>query len=198
MKKLSFILILLLTVSSGLYIGAHFFPQKRSSLIPVSKISPQPTSETQTVHPATPVSLSIPKLQVNAQVESVAMDEKGNMDVPKKVMDVAWYNLGAKPGEAGNAVIAGHLDTVTGAPAVFYKLAALEPGDTITVTDAMSKSYTYTVIRKQNYPYDSFPLQEVFGVNARKRLNLITCEGTFDQHAKNYSHRTVVYAELSG
>ncbi len=198
MKKLSFIILIFLTIFGGLFIGAYFFPQKVSLF--------QKTSTTATVasasipaerKPSQPQTLTIQRLGVNAQIESVAMDEKGNMDVPKQVMNVAWYNLGAKPGERGNAVIAGHLDTVSGKPAVFYKLSSLEAGDTIMVTDAEKNSYTYTVVRKENYPFDSFPLQEVFGVSSKKRLNLITCEGSFDKTAKNYSHRTVVYAELS-
>jgi len=198
MKKLGLIFIFLLTVFGGLYIGAHFFPQKASLSQKATTDTTVSASLPAETSPSQPQTLTIQKLGVNAEIESVAMDEKGNMDVPKQVMNVAWYNLGAKPGERGNAVIAGHLDTVTGKPAVFFKLSTLEAGDTIMVTDADNNSYTYTVVSKENYPYDNFPLQEVFGVSSKKRLNLITCEGSFDQTAKNYSHRTVVYAELSG
>ncbi len=60
-----------------------------------------------------PKILSIPKLEVNAEIETVGLDNKGAMDVPKNAMNVAWYNLGPKPGEKGNAVMAGHLDTIT-------------------------------------------------------------------------------------
>lgn len=197
MKKLSFIIVLFITTFGGLYLGAHFFSQKSSSSHIIMTDAAAPTSLPSKKQSAEPVTLTIQKLGINAQIESVAMDKKGNMDVPRQVMNVAWYNLGARPGEIGNVVIAGHFDTVTGAPAVFFKLATLKAGDSIMVTDADSGSYKYTVVRKENYPYDSFPLQEVFGASSKKRLNLITCEGTFDQNAKNYSHRTVVYAELS-
>lgn len=48
------------------------------------------------------------------------MDAKGNMDIPKRDENVAWYQIGYYPGSKGNAVIAGHYDTATGSPAVFY------------------------------------------------------------------------------
>ena len=41
--------------------------------------------------------------------------------VPSKPTDVAWYKPGPAPGEAGDAVIDGHLDWTTGR-AVFWDL----------------------------------------------------------------------------
>ncbi len=118
------------------------------------------------------------------------------MDIPKKAADVGWFSLGFKPGEVGNAVIDGHLDTQTGAPAVFYDLKSLVVGDQIQVTDQAGKQYNFKVTQIQNYPFDQVPLQSVFGNSSRPHLNLITCQGTWDTQNKNYSQRTVVYTEL--
>lgn len=41
------------------------------------------------------------------------------------------------------------------------------------------------------------PLQKIFGPANGTGLNLIACNGIFDQGTKNYDKRLVVYAELS-
>src|SRR5688500_6975589 len=52
---------------------------------------PEPVSD--------PVSFSIPSLGIeDASVESVGLDKENKMDIPKKDENVAWYNLGVKPG----------------------------------------------------------------------------------------------------
>lgn len=144
-----------------------------------------------------PTTFSIPSLNIeDAPVESVGLDKDNKMDIPKKDEDVGWYNLGPKPGEKGNAVIAGHLDTKTGAPAVFYELNKLKPGDELSVKAKDGKEYKYAVTDVKSYELDKFPLQEVFGSGGKARLNLITCEGTYNRSSKLYSHRLVVYSEL--
>ena len=145
---------------------------------------------------AYPEKLIIPKLNVRANVESVGEDDSGRMDVPKDDLNVAWWKYGAKPGGLGNAVLAGHLDTKIGDPAVFYELNNLEVGDEITVKDIENNTLTFIVSAKEIYIDDSFPLDEVFGATDKTRLNLITCTGYFDRGEKNYSDRLVVYSEL--
>lgn len=146
---------------------------------------------------AQPLTLSIPKLNIHSTIESVGLDSAGRMDVPKGVGDTGWYSLGPKPGELGNAVIDGHFDTPTGAPSVFYYIGNLTPGDTIQVTDAANKIYTFTVTKVTSFPDKNFPIQQVFGSHSSKNLNLITCSGTWDRVAHNYSNRTVVFSTLS-
>lgn len=143
-----------------------------------------------------PTNLKIPKLGINAPVLQVGLDENGKMGVPESVEVVGWYNLGAKPGEKGNAVFAGHLDTITGAPAVFYNLSSLEKGDEIISTDISGKQYRFKVTRKEVYPFDRFPLQDIFGDSKDSSLNLITCAGVFDLTSLNYTQRVVVFSKL--
>lgn len=142
-----------------------------------------------------PVRLAIPALGLEAPVEAVAMDSEGRMATAQGEHDVAWYELGAKPGEAGKAVIDGHLDTPYG-PSVFWNLSSLKPGDEIHVTGTDGSVRTFIVDRKQAFPDASFPMTEVFGPDPGKKLNLITCTGTWDRVAKNYSHRLVVFSTL--
>lgn len=143
-----------------------------------------------------PVRLSIPKYHVTAPIESVGLDSKKRMDIPRNFNDVAWYNLGFKPGQKGSAVIDGHVDTPTGAPAVFATIASLQSGDHIQVIDSQDKTYTFTVTTVVTYPFDQLPLEKIFNTTDKPRLNLITCAGTWDKLNKNYSDRTVVYAEV--
>lgn len=149
------------------------------------------------VHFGIPSKIIIPDIDVNASVEVVMMDMKGNMDVPKNPYNTAWYSLGYNPGEKGSAVIAGHYDTETGTPAVFWDLGKLNTGDAVTVIDTIGKELEFSVIRIERYPYNNFPIKEVFGSSDEPRLNLITCGGIWDKNAKTYKERTVVYTELS-
>ncbi len=139
-----------------------------------------------------PIKLVIPKLSIDTSIESVGLDEKGNMDVPKDADQVGWYNLGYKPGQKGSAVLAGHLDRANGEPAVFYDLKDLKTNDEITIIDQYQQKYTYLVTEIKTYSTNDFPLNEIFAADDETRLNLITCAGKFNNENQNYSHRTVV------
>lgn len=143
-----------------------------------------------------PLTLDIPAIHVHATVESVGLDSHRQMDVPKNPQDVAWYNLGSQPGEVGNAVIDGHVDTPTGAPAVFAKLKNVHLGDTIDVIERQHIKHEFVVTSIQDLPTAIFPTNRIFGPTTETRLNLITCAGTWDNNTSNYSERLVVFSKL--
>lgn len=143
-----------------------------------------------------PVRVRIPSIEVDTIIESVGVDSEGRMDVPKDAGHTSWFSPGFKPGEKGNAVLAGHFDREDGSPAVFWDLSKLQNGDEIIVEDERGEEFKFAVINIQNYPYDDFPMEEVFGANDKARLNLITCRGEWNTVTNNYSHRTVVFSEL--
>lgn len=143
-----------------------------------------------------PARLRIPKIKVDTTVEKVGNDDKGRMDVPKGVLNTGWYEPGYKPGMLGSAVIAAHFDTPSGGPGPFYDIGKLEAGDTIEVEGENGKTLTFEVIDTQKHKDATFPIQEVFLAKDKRRLNLITCSGTWDSSAKNYSDRLVVYSVL--
>src|SRR6185369_4384139 len=58
----------------------------------------------------TPTRLRIETAGVNAPVQRVGVGKSGNMAVPTNYTDVGWYREGVVPGEAGSAVIDGHVD----------------------------------------------------------------------------------------
>ena len=196
MKKISFLFVLFLLISGGIFVGTHvaqdFIPSYHTSVSP--SLSNNQAYDHENIINA-PTRLIIPAIGVDAYVEEVGQDTQGRMDVPKQSDDVGWYHLGFKPGEQGNAVFAGHLDRATGAPAVFWNISELNVGDEIFVKGEQGKTLTFAVTKTGKYPYDNFPLEEVFGSSDKAQLNLITCGGSWDATKSNYSHRYVVYAE---
>lgn len=144
----------------------------------------------------TPVRLLIPRLKVDAVVESVGKDAQGEAGVPQNSKDVAWYNLGPAPGEPGNAVISGHLDDKVG-PAVFWHLGELKVNDTLTVIDKAGEQRVFNVIEVAAYPYQKAPLNKIFGFDLEHDLNLITCTGRWNPKTHTYSQRLVVYTRLA-
>lgn len=153
-------------------------------------------SNTAVISPAYPVRLVIPAIQIDAAIEKVGKDQGGAMDIPSKVEHVAWYGLGAAPGEVGNAVIAGHLDLADGSPAVFWGISKLQRGDEVLVYDAANVGYRFQVNGSQRYDQQQAPVEEIFGFSLKSELNLITCAGAWDQNNHNYSSRLVVYTTL--
>lgn len=164
---------------------------------PTATQSPTPMP-TATPRPGLPVQLRIPAIGVDAYIEHVGLTEDLAMDVPSKWENVAWYKRGYRPGEAGHAVIAGHLDTVSGAPAVFWDLEALNPGDDLYVRGLDGVERRFVVDYHTRYAHDEAPVQEIFGPANEPRLALITCNGVWDRANRNYSDRVVLYATAIG
>jgi uncharacterized repeat protein (TIGR01451 family) len=166
---------------------------------PISTVKPELGTLATTFHPAagplTPYRIRIPALGIDTVVESVGVTAGGLMDVPGNLWDTAWLQTGVKPGASGQAVIDGHLDSVTG-QAVFSDLHRLHPGDRIYVSDASGAELTFRATALQVEPLDGFPTLQVFGPAHGRFLNLITCAGTFDKTRRTYDHRLVVFAQL--
>lgn len=205
MKKALIFVIFLSLIGSVLFFRGDLFqaeqaapqpPEEKPTTQGIFGVQTQNEEETKSLPTTAPSRLTISKLGVSAAVESVGMNEKGEMAVPQEDMNVAWYNLGFKPGENGSAVIAGHFDTRTGAPAVFYNLDDLVNGDEVTVTYPDGTAYTFVVTDSTLYPYDDFPLQKVFNSTGTPTLNLITCDGVFNTQVRSYTERLVVHAVL--
>lgn len=142
-----------------------------------------------------PVRLKIPKIHVDAAVESVGLAPDGSMDVPKDPADVAWFNLGSPPWENGSAVIAGHYGWKNGEAAVFDNLYKLRKGDKIYVEDDLGVTIVFVVHAIRRYAPNA-DTKDVFGSSdGKSHLNLITCEGTWDKRTKQYSKRLVVFTD---
>ncbi|MBF0706551.1 class F sortase (plasmid) [Alkalihalobacillus hwajinpoensis] len=138
-----------------------------------------------------PTSISIPSIDVEANVIKVGKLPGGQMESPKTEVDVGWYESGAKPGEKGSAVLAGHVDSTEG-PAVFFNLENMNKDDLFYITDEKGKRLTFKVYEKKSYPKDRAPLSKVFGYTAAKTVKLITCTGEFLDDIGTHENRLVV------
>ncbi len=149
-------------------------------------------------HVGQPIRLKIPAINVDAAVEQVGQTPDGAMDVPKDFNDTAWYDLGARPGERGNAVIAGHVDSTTG-KAVFWDLRKLVSGDQIIVVGDDGMERQFIVTASESYARAAVPLDRVFGPATDMHLNLITCDSNsaFDRTRGEYAANLVVYARAA-
>jgi LPXTG-site transpeptidase (sortase) family protein len=110
----------------------------------------------------------------------------------KAATAAGWYQFTAVPGAAGNAVIAGHVDTYVG-PAVFYGLYLLRPGDRVYV-NAGGARQRFDVTSVRELPKPDFPVSQVFGSTTKHMLWLITCGGAFDYETGHYLSNIVVSA----
>ncbi|WP_030488089.1 class F sortase [Micromonospora chokoriensis] len=146
-----------------------------------------------------PTSIEIPRIGVDATIMSLGTNPDGTVQVPAldKADQAGWYEPGASPGETGNAVIVGHVDSAVLGPAVFFDLGALTPGDTITVRRADGVPATFTVDSVKSYPKTAFPTELVYGPSDRPSLRVVTCGGQFDEVAKSYPDNIVVFATLA-
>lgn len=147
--------------------------------------------------PSMPSYLSIPSLGVFTKVEYVTVDKDNNMDIPKDPNNVAWFKPGTVPGNPGNAVMDGHLNWYGIPQGVFFNLGALKAGDRLYVRDDKGRDRAFVVTKQEICAYNKCPLMDVFGPTSSTRLNLITCDGTFNRTTQNYDKRMVVYSELS-
>jgi sortase (surface protein transpeptidase) len=142
------------------------------------------------------VRLRIPALGLMTAIEPVGL-RAGAMDVPTNVWHVGWFRLGPRPGDVGNAVIDGHLDSTTG-PAIFLHLHKLHVGDRIYVTDRAGIERGFVVTDLHSYRLTDAPRARIFGPTTERHLNLITCSGTWQARAHQYDQRLVVYTRLLG
>lgn len=139
-----------------------------------------------------PSRLRIPSIGVDTTVEKLHVGADHALIPPAGYAHAGWYAEGTAPGDAGPAVIAGHVDSRSG-PAVFYRLRELTAGDRIEVTRG-GRVVRFTVTRVAWYPKTAFPTGQVYGPTPDSQLRLITCGGVFDHALRSYKDDFVVYA----
>lgn len=142
-----------------------------------------------------PLRLKIPIIGVDSAVEYVGLTADGAMDTPKNQADVAWYQLGKRPGENGRAVIAGHYGWKAKKESAFDNLYKLRAGDKIYVEDDDGYTIIFVVSGNRRYKENADAVDVFTSNDGKAHLSLITCEGTWDEISKSYPNRLVVFAE---
>jgi sortase (surface protein transpeptidase) len=144
-------------------------------------------------HVAPPVRVRVPAIGVDAAVGALDVDAQGVLPPPATNHETGWWRAGPEPGEAGPAVIVGHVDSRQG-PAVFFRLRQLVAGDRILVDRADGTTAEFVVERSERFGKDSFPTEAVYGATPNPQLRLITCGGRFDRSTRHYVDNVVVFA----
>lgn len=140
-----------------------------------------------------PTTITVDRLGLTGTtVLAVGVEGNGEMTVPPP-LDVGWYRFGPRPGEAGSAVLAGHIAS-GGIPGAFRHLDRLEPGDTITVGFDDGSSQTWVVDELFQVDKIDLPFDTLFARSGPPKLALITCGGEFDYDARSYEDNIVVTA----
>jgi sortase (surface protein transpeptidase) len=145
-----------------------------------------------------PVRLEIPQLDVRSDLLQLGLNADQTVQVPplSKDSQAGWYKYSPTPGQLGPSVILGHVDSAKYGPGVFFKLGALRPGSTLSVTRSDRSTAVFRVDRVVSYPKDRFPTLEVYGNTDSAQLRLITCGGKFDLSSHNYQSNIVAFATL--
>ena len=184
------------TVALGVAVGAQVHaPQPAGSAAGVIGSSARGPSLPRSL----PVSVSIPAIGVHSRLLHLGLNSDGTIQVPSiqtSSDEAAWYKYSATPGQIGSSVIEGHVDSYQG-PAVFFRLGALRPGDTVDVTLADGITAIFRVTGVREYAKSRFPAKAIYGATDYAALRLITCGGTFDYATGHYLSSTVVFASLA-
>lgn len=166
-----------------------YAPEDGGDVIPPELPGPPIVAQTESL----PARLQIPALAIDAHVQQVGMNAKGDMKVPSNFKDVGWYRYGTIPGQLGSAVIDGHVDNGLSLGGVFRRLGDIKVGDDVYVVTQDGTRLHFVVRGIETYPYSDAPTERIFGADDAARLNLITCAGTWIRGKQTYADRLVVY-----
>ena len=167
-----------------------------AGLIPSEALAPVEAPEPSDANP--PTRLAVPELGIDAAVVSMDMGQDGSLPTPDSSKLVAWYSYGARLGEGGNAVLAGHVDW-NREIGVFWRLSEAQPGQTITLSGEKGRAYDYRIEWARDYPAESLAaLAALRPEGGVATVTLFTCSGRFDVAKRAYEDRRVVRAVLVG
>src|SRR5919199_3520924 len=146
-------------------------------------------------HPvvALPVRLRIPSIGVDTPLMRLGLDAHGAVQAPTSWQKAGWYTGSARPGQAGPAVLLGHVDSTSG-PAVFFRLNQLRPGDAVQVFRADGTRAVFRVSGRQEVAKSRFPTDLVYAPTLEPSLRLGGCGGAFDTKSHHYRDNIIVSA----
>jgi hypothetical protein len=141
----------------------------------------------------TPTRVHLPALAIDGTVLPGGVDATGELAVPPDARSLVWYRHGPSPGQAGSAVIAGHLDW-RGVLGTFHDLADAPVGATVTVDydDGTSRAFTVTAVELVDKP--AVAVNGTFARDGDPLLRLVTCGGEYDGDVNRYRSNVVVTA----
>lgn len=142
-----------------------------------------------------PVAVTVPGYPGSAPVvQRTTNPVGGGLDLPPDPREVAWWSAGAQPGDGhGDVVLASHI-SYNGRYGPFTRLAALHPGQTVSVRTAGGQQRHYRITGIRQVAKGGFDRQGLFRADGPPRLILVTCGGRYDPTTHNYADNVVVTA----
>jgi sortase (surface protein transpeptidase) len=140
-----------------------------------------------------PTGLVIPAIGVKTRLVRLGVTATGVPQVPASIAVAGWYTFSPRPGATGSAVIAGHIDSVSG-PGVFFRLRKLRPGELVYVQRRHARMAVFKVTAVQTFLKSRFPTAAVYDPVPNAQLRLVTCGGTFDPATHHYLSNVIVFA----
>jgi hypothetical protein len=175
-------------------------PQSTEPQVAVSDIGPQGAA------------LVIPKLGVDAPLAptgAVGAPETASLTIPSDIQTVAWWDGtvqdghriiqedAPKPGQAGVAVIAGHIDSAAAGPGALFNLKDLTPGDGITIVGSNGQRANWTVSAAPETALKTELPASLWVTTGPPKLAIVTCGGPFDSATGHYVDNVIVWATPS-
>lgn len=116
------------------------------------------------------------------------------MEIPDSAAVAGWYQYGPAPSEeAGNAVMAAHVDSPQGL-GPFGRLLNVTEGAVIEVESASGEQVTYEVVDVEQTDKREVDLSQVFADDGPAQLVLVTCGGAWDAGRGHYDDNVIVTA----
>jgi sortase (surface protein transpeptidase) len=138
--------------------------------------------------------LRIPALRINTRLQRLGLQPDGSVAVPNRTDVAGWYERGPRPGQAGPAVILGHVDSSTG-PGVFINLGTVRRGAVVRVDRADGTTVSFRITRLARVPKTRFPTDLVYAPTLDPTLRLVTCGGSFDRAQGSYRDNVIAFAD---
>ncbi|MEE9278129.1 MAG: class F sortase [Dehalococcoidia bacterium] len=146
--------------------------------------------------------LIIPSARLRGDIVRVSTAITGAFGAPDNPYVVGWWEQGPAPGQAGNVLLDGHRDFTDISGNVGFGVCILvdniERGDFLIIRDRVTREhFIYRVREAVSIAWDDADGARYLQPSVAPILTLVTCEGSFDRGAHNYSQRRVVVAELT-
>lgn len=153
-----------------------------------------------TVAPDRPRYLSVEKLGIrNARILPMGVNANKELDTPRNIFDVGWYNRSGLPGQGGTMIIDGH----NGGPrvhGVFKDLPKLSAGDIMTIERGDGVVFKYQVVENKSVlltEADQYmAVASTSPVAGKESVTLISCTGEWSQQQGTYLSRQFTRAVL--
>lgn len=170
-------------------------PPPPNALHTLEPIDPLGTPVDPEAYDMIPVKFHFIKQEVSTNIMPVGIDENNVMESVESASILSWLSVRpyVAPGDAGNAVIAGH-NLWRGEAGVFSLLKKLSIGDTIAITFDNGQARYFEVVKIYECSYDD--LTPMSTEVSEPVLTLITCKGDWSSTLGMSKTRVVAVCKL--